>query len=312
MRNTFRFLLFLNFPLFVLSSMLPETAPAASGIKMTIRFTADDHSQLEQTIYLQSDRKRMEYHAIGGGVHADGTPDNRPGPHLASITRCDLGERFELNLEDEEYAVAAPPLSPQTKAQIEARAIKPAQAVQAGAPTVRVETTTIDTGERKDFFGHVARHVVTTRKQTPLSGSHAETHELVMDSWFIDLDTQLSCDIRWPSISRGHTYVRVGGAPREVYEFVDKGTPETGLAVERQTKYRSTRTLADGTEKENAFTNEMRVDQFGEGALDPALFEIPADFRKVEDIRRIPPRTVADMWSDTQLWLKGMAGRIFH
>jgi hypothetical protein len=305
--------LLLGLSLFLVFGVPAQTAPGASGLKMTIRFTANGYPELEETIYLQGDRKRMESrNSMGSGVHADGSPDNRPGPRTASITRCDLGERFELNLEDGEYALAAPPMSPQTRAQIEAQALQRAQTVRAEIPTVKVETTIVDTGERKDFFGHQARHVVTTTKQTPLAGSHAEAHELVMDTWYIDLDPQVSCDMRWPSIKRGHGYVRVGGPAPETYEYINKGLPDTGFAVELQTKYWSTHTLSDGTKKENSFANEMRVEQFVEGALDPALFEIPASYRKVDDIRRIPPRTVADMWSDTQVWLKGMAARIFN
>jgi len=71
---------------------------------------------------------------------------------------------------------------------------------QSTEPTLRIETTTVDTGERKEFFGHIARHFIITRKQIPLEGSHSEPQETLTDGWYIDLDPQVSCDRK---LSRG-------------------------------------------------------------------------------------------------------------
>lgn len=131
----------------------------------------------------------------------DGSTDVRYGPHLASIVRCDLGQTFELNLDAREYIAAPYPPKPLSKAETEARGLKPLQFVASDKPTLRLETTTLDTGERKEFFGHTARHVITTRRQIPLEGSKSDAQEMVKDGWYIDLDPSISCAWKGPWVS---------------------------------------------------------------------------------------------------------------
>ena len=135
-----------------------------------------------------------------GQRKADGSQQWLSGPRLAAITRCDLGQLFELNLDAAEYVSAQYPPKPLTQEEIEARGLNKVDMSQSRKPTLRIETTTVDTGERKEFFGHIARHVIITRKQIPLEGSHSEPQETVTDGWYIDLDPQVSCDRR---LSRG-------------------------------------------------------------------------------------------------------------
>jgi hypothetical protein len=307
-------LLFLSFFLLQASSGSVETT-SGTGIRITVQNRFDiagpNKNESQYTSYIETDRKRMEYQsATGGPVHADGTVDMRLGPRLASITRCDLGQTFDLNLEDREYAVSPYPPQRLAKIAIATRDLSPPQKIDSAAPTVRVETTTVDTGERKELFGHLARHVITTWKQTPLAGSHAEPQEMVTDGWYINLDTSITCDVKWPWGKGSHAHLRRGPA-LEKYEFVDKGNAETGLAMERKITSRSTLTTSDGTKTETAFTSEMKITEFAEGRLDPALFEIPPSFQKVDDISRNPPLTLADRWFYTQAWLRAVARSVF-
>jgi hypothetical protein len=59
-------------------------------------------------------------------------------------------------------------------------------------PTVLVETETVDRGERKEVFGHMARHVVTSRRIVPLVGAKRGADTTVTDRWYIDLNTYTS------------------------------------------------------------------------------------------------------------------------
>jgi hypothetical protein len=306
--------LFLSFFLLQASSGSVETT-SGTGISMTVQIgfaTARPNTNESQvTSYIETDRKRMEYHnAGGGGVHADGTLDMRPGPRLASIQRCDLGQTFELNLEDREYVSLPYPPQPLTRIAIAARILAVPRKTDSAAPIVRVETTTVDTGERKELFGHLARHVITTWKKTPLAGSHAEPQETVTDGWYIDLDTSMACDVKWPGGKGSHAHLRWGPG-LEKYEFVDKGNAETGLAVERKIRSRSTFTASDGTKTETAYTSELKIIELTEGPLDPALFEIPPNFRRVEDINRNPPLTLRDRWFYTEAWFRAVARSVF-
>jgi hypothetical protein len=311
MRVASRFLLLLSAPLFLMSSMFAQTASKASGIKMTIQFTNGDRKS-EEVIYLQSDRRRREYQNEYSGAHADGTTDVRYGPRIAAITRCDLGQRFELNLEDGQFEAWPDPQMTQLKEENDGRQLRNAQTGPPSPPILRVETTTFDTGERKNFFGHVARHVITTRKQSPLAGSNFDPFESVTDAWYIDLETQISCE-PWAASGIRFPYARRprGGSLRK-YEFVEKGAPETGFEVECKETWRRDATQADGTKKEISFGNETNITQFVEAALDPALFEVPSNYRKVQSIDRNPPMTLTEAWNHTRVWLQNMTDRIVH
>jgi len=138
-----------------------------------------------------------------------------------------------------------------SKAQAEALGLKPLQFVASDKPTLRIETTTLDTGERKEFFGHTARHVITTEKQIPLEGSKSIAQEMVKDGWYIDFDTSISCARRRPlgKPAHVHAFLTAGNAPIEKREFVDKGEPETGFAIEQKITTKEAMTLSDGTKK---------------------------------------------------------------
>jgi hypothetical protein len=291
------------------ASQSPATAP---GIKMTVRFGASGMSG-EQTIYIRGDRERMDYrNATGGAMRADGSSDVRYGPHIASITRCDLGQILELNLDAREYRAVPYPPNPLTKEQTEARGITP-QVGASSEPTLLIETTTVVTGERREVFGHTARRVLTTRKQTPLEGSQSQPQETVTDGWYIDLDNRISCDRKWREGEHAYIYVRSstdGRAPDRA-KFVDVGKPETGFAIERKTTTRGTYAMPDGTRRESTTTSEMTVTQLEEGPLDPALFEVPAGFRQVAHIETSPPIDWQTAWANGWVRFKAKVERLF-
>jgi len=275
-----------------------------SGIRMTIQFGQTGNSS-QQNIYILGDRKRMEFRNSTGGTY---------GPRLVAITRCDLGQIFELNLEDSEYTSAPYPLKPLTKKEVEARRLQISETYKSDKPTLRIEVNTKDTGERKEIFGHMARHIITTRKRTPLEGSHSEPQETVTDGWYIDLNQRLSCDPKWPEGKGGHAYLHGGRQPMEKPEFVMNGEPETGFAVRSLMTVKSTYTLQDGTKKQSDLKSEVRVTQLDEGSLDPALFEIPPGFKHVEHIERNPVTSASssqmnDLWQRLKASVANLFGR---
>jgi hypothetical protein len=260
----------------------------SAGIKMTTQFEADGTSG-ERTTYMQGDRERTEYRNSFGRKQADGSIQPIYGPRLARITRCDLGESYELNLDTSEYASAPYPPKPLTEEEIKARGLDTLKDRLPENPTIRVEIKTTDTSERKEIFGHTARHVITTRTQTPLEGSHAEPQESVTDGWYIDFDQQLSCTPKRPAGRHGYTYGYLGagnGKRPEKPEFVTIGEPETGFALNSLMTTKTTYTRRDGTKKQVDLKNETRVTEFEEGPLDPALFEIPPGFKHVDRVDR--------------------------
>jgi hypothetical protein len=278
---------------------------------MTIQLSGAGLSS-QQTIYLQGDRKRMEFRNSEGRKNADGSLRSIYGPRLAAITRCDLGQSFELNLDTREYTSAPYPPKPFTQEELKARGLDAPAAYVSDKPTLRIEVTTTDTGERKEIFGHTARHVITTRKQIPLEGSASMPQESVMDGWYIDsnsgsidLRQRLPCDRKWPEGKQGHTYAysrAVGGSqpPMDKPEFVTNGEPETGFVLQSTMTSKNTHTLPDGTKKQSDSKFEIQVTQFEEVPFDPALFEIPSGFKRVDHIDRNPAASASNQIS--YLW----------
>lgn len=126
------------------------------------------------------------------------------------------------------------------------------------------------------------------------------------DGWYIDLDTSISCEFKWPRRNEDprHEYYAAGA---ERFEFIDDGIRETGFAIERKNSSRSISRLPDGTKRPTVYSNEEKITEFYEGPLDPALFEVPSNFREVKEVRREPPLTLADRWYLTRGWVKSLA-----
>ena len=212
--------MFLFCPWLPLLCTLALSVPTIPDLKITLRRTSWGLSS-ETTTYIKADRRRLEYRNQQGSV---------VGPRLANITRCDLGQTFELNLDSREYT-SGPLQKWPTLEELKALAAKAPRPAEPPKPTLRVETSTVDTGERKQFFGFTARHVLTTRKEVPLEGSGREPNEQVNDGWYIDLDTRISCDPHYPSTS-GHAFLSVSSGKPEIPEFKDIGKRETGYPME--------------------------------------------------------------------------------
>lgn len=253
------------------------------GIKVVVQTNLAGRLS-EVTTYMASDRGRIERRSSVQRKNPDGSTETVDRTDVV-IMRCDLGQSFTLNLETKEYTASVFPPVPLTAEQRESRGLN--KPPSEGAPTLRIETTTVDTGESKEFFGRHARHAIITTKQTPLEGSHAEAGETVSDGWYIDFERRLACEPkRDGAMQYGWVTIGVTGGGREVQpekpEFVNTGPRESGLAVKVKRTSPATKTWPDGRNEPFQSTVESEVTQFEEGPLDPALFEVPADFKKVE------------------------------
>lgn len=261
----------------------PQTVENA-GTKVVIRNTFAGHSS-DNTTYSMADRKRTEFRRAAQRTKEDGSVE-WDETTIVLIVRCDLGQSFSLNMKAEEYSVAEYPPKPLTPGEMAAHGLDTAIAPH---PTLRIEMTTVDTGEREKMFGHVARHVITTTKQIPLEGSHTQPQETVRDGWYIDdVDRRISCDPKPPAGSVSHgflTIVAAGGGKgtmMERPEFVDIGARETGFPVKEMRTTTSETVPATGVRRYSDFVNESEVTQFEAGPLDPTLFEVPPGFKHVE------------------------------
>jgi len=282
--------------LLLLNLSLAQT-PQSTGIKMTVRSTLGGNFSTEQTTYLLSDRKRVEWRGSEGRRNFWGSTTIVYGPHTATITRCDLGKEFMVNLDARQYSAMAYPSNAFAEALAKAKALpRPVPPPPSPTPTLRIETNTFDTGERKQMFGHTARHIVITEKYIPFTASTQMAHESVTNAWHIDLDTRLSCDFKWPAGVGGHWYGISGDTKQEVPEFVDMGEAPKGFSVAQTTRIVSTLKLPDGTSKQVTSQSEIAVVDFQEGTLDPSLFEIPKAFKLVDNVQLNPPQQPPSAW----------------
>jgi hypothetical protein len=237
-----------------------------------------DRPPTEHTEYIQTDRRREEHRGhFGYRLRRNGRDLYRPTPHTAFIRRCDLKQIFHVNFDDRQYA-ASPMTDIPTREEMAARAAA-AGPQPRREPTVLVETETVDTGDRKDCFGHLARHVVTTRRVTPLEGAkHTRRQETITEGWYIDLDTHISCDPWWHHGRTGHALLQVHrqGEESDMPTFKDIGEPERGFAVQ----------LKNTNDDSSSWA--MEVTRLSMDDIDPAVFDVPNNFRLVDRIRQEP------------------------
>jgi hypothetical protein len=126
--------------LFILTAQ-SVTQPPSVGLKITERASFGGRSR-QNTSYIESDRRRREFRSSSGNVD---------GPPLAFISRCDLDQSTELNLESRQYASRALPKWP-IAAELRERIQKSRAPSDARKPTILLEIETVDTGERGRTF----------------------------------------------------------------------------------------------------------------------------------------------------------------
>lgn len=277
----------------------PAQGGRPSGTKIVVRQSLPNGNNgsdrtLTTTVYLQGDRKREETRIAPAAQLG-------PGAHTAVITRCDRGDSLLIDFGEREYIVT--PL----------RSLLPAgQQVPLAAaphpPTLIVETTSVDTSERRTMFGRQARHVITTERRIPHDRSISDNSESVTDGWYIDISTSLPCE-RGQSGGAVVTVLTVnksadGLSTTPVVSFRDIGKRETGYVVASTNTVTFHDTSADGTTRQFVSTLHREVTQITEQPLDPALFEPPAGFLDVS------PGSWGCYWKAGRRWLHDVLRRL--
>jgi len=172
------------------------------------------------------------------------------------------------------------------------------QRSESSGGTLVIDVDTTDTGERRNFFGHTARHLVEKQTRTPGPLAISLGQESVRDGWFINLDVNAGCGtVRPPLGAVGVLYAGSLGSPirTDKIEVHRKGEPVSGFAVSLTTK---TTSLQDNPRR-LMFESQQEVVELSSAPLDPALFEIPPGYKKVDRLqdyivpspaaRRVPP-----------------------
>jgi hypothetical protein len=262
-----------------------------TDLKITTRYTSGARSTASSE-YFSGAWSRREMQPVSANVN---------GHHRAIITqrRPDKVQVFDLDLDAREY-VAYETTLPGTSL----RAMPRSQQLQPSGTTVQILSDSVDTGETREMFGHMARHIVTKVREVAGPGACASNAESETDGWYIDYEA-------FPQRRRpqnngfAHAITSACASAYDRYEFHHSGlTPGYPLATTTTSRHRQK--LPDGTTKEFAWSSTVEVVEFSQAPLDPALFQVPPGFRQVRRLAGQRPQSPAqvvwqwfkDTWDD--------------
>src|SRR5438270_327705 len=162
----------MNMPLAMLLlyvTTLTSPNPSIEGVKIVTRQITAGFTDT-RTEYLAPDRLRNEWQS----QMRDGS-----GPPMATIIlRGERDRVFMLDLAAHEYVTY------ETDPRGSTVAMKRPMVDSGGTLQIWIEN--VDTGERKDLFGHTARHIITREKRVAGPGACSKPSLSETDGWYID------------------------------------------------------------------------------------------------------------------------------
>jgi hypothetical protein len=219
--------------------------------------------------------------------------------HRRAIIRqrgSDTVQVFDLDLDAREYVAGETTLQGGSL-RAKSRRLEPS------GSTVQLFSDSVDTGETKEIFGHLARHIITKVRQVASPGSCSSSSESETDGWYIGYDAFPE----WRRPGKGVFFigslVSSGKCANTFDKFeLHRSGPAPGYPFATTTTSRSEHRLPDGGMEEFTSSSKMEVVEFTQAPLDPALFQVPPGFRKVNMLadQRGPQSNVQALWQ----WLK--------
>ncbi|MCU1269287.1 MAG: hypothetical protein JWN74_581 [Acidobacteriaceae bacterium] len=198
------------------------------------------------------------------------------GASMSSIANCDTKTGFLIDLDAHQYRTYkvvkfAPMLQLQEYLEKNPRS------------KVQVESQTVDTGERKTFFGHPARHLITTTKRARDEKNNGG--EETIDGWYIDhegLDNDCAPDY----VHTEPFYVLGTGLViyPEIPQFHHIGPIPGGLAVKLTHRIKSAGAKNDTADR--VVTLERTVEEISDSPLNSFIFELPSGLHENPQLLR--------------------------
>jgi hypothetical protein len=241
---------------------------AQADIKVKTKSTQGGRST-ENTTYIKGPRQRTE---MAGGM-------------MITVQQCDLKRDLQINPQTKTYMVNHYAQGSEGAQQ----AAKQPQAEKSAPVKGGVVTTVItnkDTGERKQFFGYTARHIITTMvTESSPDACQPNKSRMEIDGWYIDFNFGLECDTK----RQYQNYATASnGGCQDRYDVKQIGAAKTGFPVWQKT------TMYDASGNPS-FTMEQEAIEISKATLDASLFEAPADYREVKDAAELfRPAAAAD------------------
>jgi hypothetical protein len=287
---------FVLLPICLLASLVVAGQTQPNDLKITTRhsYSGSEHTT---TTYYSGESSRSEMQISSGNVK---------GHHRAIIRRkgAESIQVYDLDLEAHEYV----------SYQTDLRGITPGAksiALKPSGKTYVINTDVVDTGERKEMFGHIARHLITKEKRIggPENCYGANNTESVSDGWYIDNDV-LPLSMRpKPGVSAHLVFhsAAIGSIHCSDKIEMHRTGPLAGFPLQEITTWPNEASQSMNDHSQNASFSRTEVLEFVEAPLDPALFQVPPGFKRVNEIidptqRRLQALTYwerfkAELWS---------------
>jgi hypothetical protein len=278
---------------------LTSPNPSINGVKIVTRQITGSFTDT-RTEYLAPDRLRNEWQS---------QIRDASGPPMATIIqRGDRDRVFMLDLAAHEY------ITYETDPRGSTVTMKRPMVESGGTLAIWIDS--VDTGERKDLFGHAARHIITRERRVAGPGACSKPSLSETDGWYIEGSVMPE----WHQQKKNNFGVVLAaevsaGSNDKCFNKMDKievhrSGVETGFPVKITTTLTSEVTQPDGSPRTLSSTWGSEVVELKEGPLELTLFDVPKDFTRVESLRSWtakPPRELTG-WE----WFKEKVQEMFR
>jgi len=269
--------------------------PAVNGVKIVTKQVTGGFVDM-RTEYLTPDRMRNEWQTHAG---------EWSGPPMASIIQRGEHDRvYVMDLQAHEYVTY------ETDSHGVPVSTQPKPVAESGG-TLQIWIDSVDTGERRNYFGHTARHIITRERRIATPGACSRGSETETDGWY--LDSTVVPDWSQPKKNAyGVVVASVVSAEPAANNCLDKvdkidihrSGVEPGFPIKISTTVRSQVSGRNGTPRLLASSWGSEILELKQGPLDPSLFQVPSDFHQVENLKNwipvVPPRHEPTGWE----WVK--------
>jgi hypothetical protein len=257
------------------ASVVSTGQTQAHDLKITTRQSSGS-SEFTSTTYYSGEDSRSETQIISGNVK---------GHHRVIIRRkgAESIQVYDLDLDAHKYA------SYQTDLHGGMPGVGPRPFTgNPSGKTYQINTDVVDTGERQEMFGHIARHLIVHEKRIGGPGNcYAGNSGSEKDGWYFDEDVL-------PEAVRS----KRGMLAAVVFRFASidnqscsdkiethRTGPPIGFPLKETTLWMTDNGQTGDSYKQIAnFSTATEVLEFVEAPLDPTLFQVPPHFKKVREI----------------------------
>lgn len=262
-------------PVCFLAALVLAGQTQPNDLKIT---TKHSYSGSEHTIttYYSGENSRSEMQISSGNVK---------GHHRALIRRkgAESIQVYDLDLDAHKY------VSYQTDLQGGVPGVGPRPFVgKPSGKTFVINIDVVDTGERKEMFGHIARHLIIHEKRIGGPGNcYAGNSRSEKDGWYFyeDVLPEAVRSKRGMSAAVVFRFASIDNQYCSDKIETHRNGPPIGFPLKETTAWMSDNEQTRDTYKQIANSSmTTEVLEFVEAPLDPALFQVPPHFKQVKEI----------------------------